>query len=85
MVNQIIYIIVLAILYIIGVAINFIFILDIIRINIYDLDSSRRLVFRKDTGYNLYLVYLIDILYLMLLTLGSIFTMGIILYYLEEV
>ena len=85
MVNQIIYIIVLAILYITGVAINFIFILDIIRINIYDLDSSRRLVFRKDTGYNLYLVYLIDILYLMLLTLGSIFTMGIILYYLEEV
>lgn len=85
MVNQIIYIIVLAILYIIGVAINFIFILDIIRINIYDLDSSRRLVFRKDTGYNLYLVYLIDTLYLMLLTLGSIFTMGIILYYLEEV
>lgn len=85
MVNQIIYIIVLAILYIVGVAINFIFILDIIRINIYDLDSSRRLVFRKDTGYNLYLVYLIDILYLMLLTLGSIFTMGIILYYLEEV
>lgn len=83
MINHLIFLTVLLIMYFIGMAINFVLILDIIREVIYN-GNFKDTLFRKDTKYNLYLVYLIDIMYLILLLLGSFFTMGILIYSLED-
>ena len=83
MINHLIFLIVFLIMYFIGMAINFVLILDIIREVIYN-GNFKDILFRNDTKYNLYLVYLIDIMYLILLLLGSFFTTGILMYYIEE-
>ena len=83
MINHLMFLIVFLIMYVIGMAINFVLILDIIREVIYN-GSFKDMLFRNDTKYNLYLVYLIDIMYLILLLLGSFFTMGILIYFLED-
>lgn len=83
MVNHIIFLIVILIMYFVGVVINFVLILDIIRGAIYD-GSFKETLFKRDTKFNLYLVYLIDVLYLIILLLGSFFTMGMLIYFLEE-
>ena len=83
MVNYLIFLIVFLIMYFIGIIINFVLILDIIREVIYN-GSFKDTLFRNDTEYKLYLVYLIDIMYLILLLLGSFFTMGMLIYFLEE-
>lgn len=83
MINHLIFLIVFLIMYFIGMAINFVLILDIIRGVIYN-GNFKDTLFRNDTKYNLYLVYLIDIMYLILLLLGSFFTMGILIYFLED-
>lgn len=83
MINHLMFLIVFLIMYVIGVAINFVLILDIIREVIYN-GNFKDILFRNDTKYNLYLVYLIDIMYLILLLLGSFFTMGILIYFLED-
>ena len=83
MINHLIFLIVFLIMYFIGMAINFVLILDIIREVIYN-GSFKYTLFRNDTKYKLYLVYLIDIMYLILLLLGSFFTMGILIYFLEN-
>ena len=84
MINHLMFLIVFLIMYVIGVAINFALILDIIREVIYN-GNFKDILFRNDTKYNLYLVYLIDIMYLILLLLGSFFTMGILIYFLEDI
>ena len=84
MINHLMFLIVFLIMYVIGVAINFVLILDIIREVIYN-GNFKDILFRNDTKYNLYLVYLIDIMYLILLLLGSFFTMGILIYFLEDI
>lgn len=83
MINHLMFLIVFLIMYVIGVAINFVLILDIIREVIYN-GNFKDILFRNDTKYNLYLMYLIDIMYLILLLLGSFFTMGILIYFLED-
>ena len=83
MINHLMFLIVFLIMYVIGVAINFVLILDIIREVIYN-GNFKDILFRNDTKYNLYLVYLIDIMYLILLLLGSFFTMGMLIYFLED-
>lgn len=83
MINHLMFLIVFLIMYVIGMAINFVLILDIIREVIYN-GSFKETLFKKDTKHNLYLVYLIDIIYLILLLLGSFFTTGILMYYTEE-
>ena len=83
MINHLMFLIVFLIMYVIGVAINFVLILDIIREVIYN-GNFKDILFNNDTKYNLYLVYLIDIMYLILLLLGSFFTMGILIYFLED-
>lgn len=83
MINHLMFLIVFLIMYVIGVAINFVLILDIIKEVIYN-GSFKDTLFRNDTKYNLYLVYLIDIMYLILLLLGSFFTMGMLIYFLEN-
>ena len=83
MINHLIFLIIFLIMYFIGMAINFVLILDIIREVIYN-GSFKDTLFRNDTKYKLYLVYLIDIMYLILLLLGSFFTMSILIYFLEN-
>lgn len=83
MINHLIFLIVFLIMYFIGMAINFVLILDIIREVIYN-GNFKDILFRNDTKYNLYLVYLIDTMYLVLLLLGSFFTMGMLIYFLED-
>ena len=83
MLNHLIFLIVFLIMYFIGVAINFVLILDILREIIYG-GNYKDVLFRKDTKFNLYLVYLIDTMYLVLLLLGSFFTMGMLIYFLED-
>ena len=83
MINHLIFLIIFLIMYFIGMAINFVLLLDIIREAIY-YGSYEETLFKKDTKHNLYLVYLIDIIYLILLLLGSFFTTGILMYYIEE-
>ena len=83
MINHLMFLIVFLIMYVIGVAINFVLILDIIKEVIYN-GNFKDTLFRNDTKYNLYLVYLIDIMYLILLLLGSFFTMGMLIYFLEN-
>ena len=83
MINHLIFLIVFLIMYFIGMAINFVLILDILRGIIYG-GNYKDVLFRKDTKLNLYLVYLIDIMYLILLLLGSFFTMGMLIYFLED-
>ena len=83
MINHLMFLIVFLIMYVIGMAINFVLILDIIREVIYN-GNFKDILFRNDTKYNLYLVYLIDIMYLILLLLGSFFTMSMLIYFLEH-
>ena len=83
MINHLMFLFVFLIMYFIGMAINFVLILDIIREVIYN-GSFKDTLFRNDTKYKLYLVYLIDIMYLILLLLGSFFTMGMLIYFLEN-
>ena len=83
MINHLMFLIVFLIMYVIGMAINFVLILDIIREVIYN-GNFKDILFRNDTKYNLYLVYLIDIMCLILLLLGSFFTMSMLIYFLEH-
>lgn len=83
MINHLMFLIVFLIMYVIGVAINFVLMLDIIKEVIYN-GNFKDTLFRNYTKYNLYLVYLIDIMYLILLLLGSFFTMGMLIYFLEN-
>ncbi len=84
MINVLMLSITFIVMYFIGILINLSFILDILKDTFYGRYYENILFVKKSEGFELYLSYLLDILTLLLLLLGSFFTTPIILNFIRE-